>query len=189
MRMLFSYKETKDAQYFVAERTLWVCPVWRHLGLRAAPPGSRAAESPRTGDNETRGEADRQRRGRRTDPADQARRRQCRCCNDQKKSRERRAAEPDAVTVDEAVKRGPAGKGKLYQEIAAGRLIARKIGRRTVILRTDYERGLNSLPLLPGAVTARRADDLKPPSGRPPRRRGRPRKTAQQFAMPSSSTS
>jgi hypothetical protein len=106
-----------------------------------------------------------------------------------KKSRERRAAEPDALTVDEAVKRGPAGKGKLYQEIAAGRLIARKIGRRTVILRTDYERWLNSLPLLPGAVTARRADDLKPPSGRPPRRRGRPRKTAQQSAMASSSTS
>ena len=95
-----------------------------------------------------------------------------------KKSRERRAAEPDALTVDEAVKRGPAGKGKLYQEIGAGRLIARKIGRRTIILRTDYERWLNSLPLLPGAVRVRAAEDLTTPNTMPPRRRGRPRKVA-----------
>jgi hypothetical protein len=93
-----------------------------------------------------------------------------------KKCREHRAAEPDALTVDEAVKRGPAGKGKLYQEIAAGRLIARKIGRRTIILRTDYERWLNSLPLLPGAVRVRAAEDLTTPNTMPPRRRGRPRK-------------
>jgi len=64
----------------------------------------------------------------------------------------------------------------LYQEIGAGRLIARKIGRRTVILRSDYERWLNSLPLLPGAVRVRAAEDLTMPSTIAPRRRGRPRK-------------
>src|SRR5712675_1503859 len=75
IRIIIFLRGTKDAQYFVAERTLWVCPVWRHLGLRAAPPGSRDAESQRKRDIEHRGEADRQRWRRRTDPADQARRR------------------------------------------------------------------------------------------------------------------
>ena len=94
-----------------------------------------------------------------------------------KKIREHRAAEPDALTVDEAVQRGPAGKGKLYKEIAAGRLIARKIGRRTVILRTDYEQWLNGLPTIAGTVSARQPSDLEAPSALPQRQRGRPRKT------------
>ena len=176
MRMIISYEETKDAQYFVAERTLWVCPVWRHLRLRAAPPDQEtrnlnANETLSTAAKPTDSDGD-------AEPirpiklgADNAA-----AATTKKKSRERRAAEPDALTVDEAVKRGPAGKGKLYQEIAAGRLIARKIGRRTVILRTDYERWLNSLPLLPGAVTARAAEDLTTRNTLTPRPRGRPRK-------------
>ena len=39
----------------------------------------------------------------------------------------------------------------IYEEIAAGRLIARKIGRRTIVRRADALAWLRSLPrLLPG---------------------------------------
>jgi hypothetical protein len=40
------------------------------------------------------------------------------------------------------------GRSALYLEIAAGRLIARKVGRRTIITRADALRWLRSLPIL-----------------------------------------
>ena len=41
-----------------------------------------------------------------------------------------------------------AGRSTIYAEIGAGRLKARKIGRKTVILDSDLQEWLNSLPLL-----------------------------------------
>nr|WP_246339980.1 helix-turn-helix domain-containing protein [Ancylobacter tetraedralis] len=38
------------------------------------------------------------------------------------------------------------GRNKIYDEIAAGRLDARKVGRRTVITRAAIETWLGSLP-------------------------------------------
>lgn len=43
-------------------------------------------------------------------------------------------------------------RAQLYKEIAAGRIVARKLGRRTLIERTEQERWLNSLPLKASAV-------------------------------------
>jgi hypothetical protein len=42
----------------------------------------------------------------------------------------------------------PIGRTKAYEEIKAGRLVARKIGAKTVILRPDAERWAASLPAL-----------------------------------------
>ncbi len=38
------------------------------------------------------------------------------------------------------------GRTKVYSEIKAGRLIARKVGRRTIILDPDYRAWLAALP-------------------------------------------
>ena len=46
------------------------------------------------------------------------------------------------------------GHTKLYAEIAAGRLIARKLGKATVILHEDAEAWAHSLPVVtPGQVS------------------------------------
>ena len=54
--------------------------------------------------------------------------------------------EPLAYTIDESCAAARVGRTTLYEEIAAGRLIARKVGRRTVILRSDLESWLAQLP-------------------------------------------
>lgn len=41
---------------------------------------------------------------------------------------------------------GPFGRTKLFADIAAGRLVARKVGRATVILPDDYRRYLEGMP-------------------------------------------
>jgi len=41
----------------------------------------------------------------------------------------------------------------IYEEITAGRLIARKVGRRTVVRRSDALRWLRSLPPLDPAAS------------------------------------
>jgi excisionase family DNA binding protein len=51
-----------------------------------------------------------------------------------------------SLTIEEAAKLTSIGRSKLYQAISAGRLQARKFGRRTVILRSDLERFLAALP-------------------------------------------
>jgi hypothetical protein len=40
------------------------------------------------------------------------------------------------------------GRSSIYEEIGAKRLVARKIGRRTIIRRSDAIRWLRSLPVL-----------------------------------------
>lgn len=53
-----------------------------------------------------------------------------------------------ALTVNEATKSIGLGKTRVYEEIAAGRLRARKAGKRTLILKSDLERFLENLPAL-----------------------------------------
>ena len=51
-----------------------------------------------------------------------------------------------AYTVKEALEAIGIGHSKLYEEIAAGRLKARKLGARTLILKTDLQAWLDALP-------------------------------------------
>jgi hypothetical protein len=51
-----------------------------------------------------------------------------------------------AYGIDEIVRRDPKGRSSIYKAITEGRLIARKDGRRTVVLRSDYVNYLRSLP-------------------------------------------
>jgi hypothetical protein len=51
-----------------------------------------------------------------------------------------------AMDVNEFCRWGCIGKTKAYAEIKAGRLRVRKIGAKTVVLRSDAEAWLNSLP-------------------------------------------
>jgi hypothetical protein len=51
-----------------------------------------------------------------------------------------------AYTIDEIVRRAPIGRSSIYKAIKDRRLVARKDGRRTVILKSDYVRYLRSLP-------------------------------------------
>jgi excisionase family DNA binding protein len=52
-----------------------------------------------------------------------------------------------ALTIHEAAKAVSIGRSSLYEEIAKGRLQARKLGRRTLILVEDLNRWLSTLPL------------------------------------------
>jgi hypothetical protein len=49
-------------------------------------------------------------------------------------------------------------RSQTYVEIATGRLIARKIGTRTIILEEDAEAWRRSLPKMPAAATSRLSD-------------------------------
>jgi len=61
-----------------------------------------------------------------------------------------------AYTIDELCSGSGrvAGRTKLYEEIAAGRLRARKLGRRTVILAADARAWLEALPVMESAGTS-----------------------------------
>lgn len=51
-----------------------------------------------------------------------------------------------AFTLDDFMAFARIGRTKTYQEISEGRLKIRKLGRKTLILRTDAEAWLNALP-------------------------------------------
>jgi len=53
-----------------------------------------------------------------------------------------------ALSVDEAARRADTCRDKIYGAINAGKLRARKNGRRTLILASDLEAFLNDLPVL-----------------------------------------
>jgi excisionase family DNA binding protein len=57
---------------------------------------------------------------------------------------------PAANTVAEVLRRVGISRTKFYQEISAGRLKARKIGRKTVVLETDLRAYLDALPAYDG---------------------------------------
>jgi len=52
----------------------------------------------------------------------------------------------DSFSVDEFARRNRIGLTTAYAEIRAGRLIARKIGRRTVVLADDARSWRDNLP-------------------------------------------
>jgi hypothetical protein len=51
-----------------------------------------------------------------------------------------------AYTIPELVHESGAGRSKIYEEIAAGRLKVRKLGKRTLVLHGDAMAWLQSLP-------------------------------------------
>lgn len=51
-----------------------------------------------------------------------------------------------ALSIEDAVAASGLGRTLIFAEIKLGRLTARKCGRRTVILHTEMERWLDSLP-------------------------------------------
>ena len=59
--------------------------------------------------------------------------------------------EPFAYDISDVVRKGPVGRTKIYEEINAGRLTARKMGKRTIILREDFEEWLRNLPEMEAA--------------------------------------
>jgi excisionase family DNA binding protein len=50
------------------------------------------------------------------------------------------------LSIEQAAKVSSVGRSKLYEEISNGRLRARKLGRRTVILMADLEVWMEGLP-------------------------------------------
>lgn len=51
-----------------------------------------------------------------------------------------------ALTVDEFCAWAPLGRSKFYQEVTAGRIRLRKVGRKSVVTVTDALAWLESLP-------------------------------------------
>ena len=54
---------------------------------------------------------------------------------------------PTALSIEEVIMETRLGRTKLYQLINSGDLIARKIGKRTIVLRSDLETFLCGLQL------------------------------------------
>jgi hypothetical protein len=60
---------------------------------------------------------------------------------------ETRRDEPKlAYSIDEFAARAGLGRTKIYEEISAGRLVVRRVGRRRIILAGDGASYLESLP-------------------------------------------
>ncbi|MBK1669955.1 hypothetical protein CKO28_18125 [Rhodovibrio sodomensis] len=57
-----------------------------------------------------------------------------------------RSAQKLALSIPEAAKAASSSRSTIFNEIGSGRLRARKLGRRTVILVDDLERWLEGLP-------------------------------------------
>lgn len=53
-----------------------------------------------------------------------------------------------AYSISRLVRESDVSRSLIYEEIASGRLIARKIGRRTIVRRADALAWLRSLPRL-----------------------------------------
>jgi excisionase family DNA binding protein len=58
------------------------------------------------------------------------------------------AGNSQAYTIAQAAKAAGIGRSTLYAELSAGKLQARKLGRRTLILASDLSCWLSSLPTL-----------------------------------------
>ena len=57
-------------------------------------------------------------------------------------------AHTEAFSIDEFCLRYGVGRQLVYDEINSGRLVAKKVGRRTIIPRLNGEGWLNSLPTI-----------------------------------------
>lgn len=51
-----------------------------------------------------------------------------------------------AFRINVLAKLGPFSRAKLFRDIAAGRLVARKIGGSTIVLESDWNRYLEGQP-------------------------------------------
>ena len=51
-------------------------------------------------------------------------------------------------SIVDAARTANVGRSTVYEEIKAGRLVARKLGRRTIILERDLQASLSTLPTL-----------------------------------------
>jgi hypothetical protein len=71
-----------------------------------------------------------------------------------------------AYSVDEAAQSAGIGLTKLREEIREGRLVARKIGKRTVVTATDLAARAAQLPKRPDAI-ALRDIERHPPAAAP----------------------
>ena len=58
-----------------------------------------------------------------------------------------------ALTIADAVRVAGTSRTVLYEEMRAGRLPFRKLGRRTLIMRADLEAWLSEMPTLCGRRT------------------------------------
>lgn len=59
------------------------------------------------------------------------------------------ATEPmKALTITDVMRLTGFSKPKVYREINAGRLVARKCGCRTIVLTRDFERFLEEMPVI-----------------------------------------
>jgi hypothetical protein len=56
-----------------------------------------------------------------------------------------------AHTIDQLIDEGTLNRTAIFKAISDGKLLARKLGRRTIILDEDYRAFLRSLPLVGGA--------------------------------------
>ncbi|UCI33217.1 helix-turn-helix domain-containing protein [Mesorhizobium sp. B4-1-4] len=52
-----------------------------------------------------------------------------------------------AFSIEEAAEMSDIGRTRIFAAIGSGQLVARKHGRRTLVLRADLERFLASLPI------------------------------------------
>ena len=52
-----------------------------------------------------------------------------------------------SYSINDACDEINCGRTKIYQEIAAGKIKVRKLGKRTIILEDDLQSYLNSLPV------------------------------------------
>jgi hypothetical protein len=53
---------------------------------------------------------------------------------------------PQALSIADVCRESGLGRTLIFAEIKSGRLVARKCGRRTIILRSDLAQWLSSLP-------------------------------------------
>lgn len=58
------------------------------------------------------------------------------------------------LSIADLVELGPLSRAGWFNAIRDGRITARKLGSRTVVLREDYERFLKGLPIARGARAA-----------------------------------
>jgi excisionase family DNA binding protein len=78
-----------------------------------------------------------------------------------------RAFEKHALTIHEACSYSGIGKTKIYEAINAGKLKARKVGKRTLILSDELREFLSSLPLMAAPVAARQEPQARSRPSRP----------------------
>ena len=61
-----------------------------------------------------------------------------------------------ALTIDEVIKSGPLGRTSIYAAIKTGQLTARKFGKRTFVLASDFDAFLSGLPKIGVTVSVAR---------------------------------